>query len=140
MRWYMAGLVAVAVLSCAGPARSGQAAAQRPRLDLRAMPRVAFSPVEVFLVGELRGGQDNEEFYCPALVWDWGDGSRSTRESDCSPYQDGMHLERFFSARHAFRDPGSYNVRLFLVRAGRTLTVAAVPIAVYGHVGDSSGN
>ena len=139
MRWYLAGLLAVAAFSYAGPARAGDAPAQdKPHLDLRASPRVAFSPVEVFLVGELKGGQDSEEFYCPGLVWDWGDGSRSAHESDCSPYQDGTHLERFFSARHAFRAPGAYAVRLFLIRAGRTVTTASVPITVYGHLGSES--
>lgn len=126
----------MAASSYSGPAGAGAVSEQKPRLDLRATPRVAFSPVEVFLVGELKGGQDsNEEFYCPGLVWDWGDGSRSAHESDCSPYQDGTRLERFFSARHAYRAPGAYAARLFLIRAGRTLTMAMVPIRVYGHFG-----
>jgi hypothetical protein len=135
MRWHFAGLLAVAALSYTGAA---SAAEQKPHLDLRATPRVAFSPVEVFAVGELKGGQDTEEFYCPGLVWDWGDGTRSAQESDCSPYQDGIHLERFFSARHAFRVPGTYAVRLFLVRAGRTIGMAMVPVMVYGHNADGS--
>ncbi len=137
MRWYLAGLLAVAAFSYSGTARAGE---QKPHLDLRATPRVAFSPVEVFAVGELKGGHDTEEFYCPGLVWDWGDGSRSAHESDCSPYKDGAHLERFFSARHAFRVPGTYAVRLFLVRAGRTLTTASVPIMVYGQPESGSGS
>jgi hypothetical protein len=136
MRWHLAGVLAVAAFSCSGPASAGDASAvHKPRLNLRATPRVAFLPVEVFLVGELKGGQDVEEFYCPGLVWDWGDGSRSAHESDCSPYQDGTQLERFFSARHAFHAPGMYSVRLFLIRAGRTLTVASVPVRVYGQFG-----
>ncbi len=137
MRWYLAGILAVAAFSYTGPARAADAPAQdKPHLDLRASPRVSFSPVEVFAVGELKGGHDTEEFYCPGLVWDWGDGTRSAQESDCSPYQDGAHLERFFSARHAFRVPGTYAVRLFLVRAGKTIGMAMVPVMVYGHNGD----
>jgi hypothetical protein len=134
MRRYLAGLLVLAALSYPGLARAGDVPADpKPHLDLRATPRVAFSPVEVFLVGELKGGPNSEEFYCPGLVWDWGDGSRSAKEADCSPYQDGAQLERFFSARHAFRAPGSYSVRLSLIRAGRTITMATVPIMVYGH-------
>ncbi len=136
MRWYLAGLLAVAAFSYPGPARAeDDSAPRRPHLNLRASPRVAFSPAEVFAVGELKGGHDSEEFYCPGLVWDWGDGTRSAHESDCSPYEDGTHLDRFFTARHAFRAPGAYAVRLFLVRAGRTLTMATVPVTVYGHFG-----
>lgn len=138
MRRNLAGLVAVTVLSCAGLADAGDASPRKPHLDLRATPRVAFSPVEVLIIGELKGGQDMEEFYCPGLVWDWGDGSRSARESDCSPYQDGTQLDRLFTERHAFRAPGTYSVRLFLVRAGRTVTMASVPVTVYGHLASAS--
>jgi hypothetical protein len=136
MRWYIAGLVTATAFLCSGAAKAGSpAATDKPHLALRATPRVSFSPVEIFAVGELKGGGDAEEFYCPGQVWDWGDGTRSARESDCSPYKDGTSLERFFSARHAFRTPGTYAVRLFLVRAGKTITMATVPVMVYGHFG-----
>jgi hypothetical protein len=139
MRWYLAGLAAVAVLSHAGLAAAGDATRpKRPRLDLRASPRVAFSPVEVLIIAELKGGQDIEEYYCPGLVWDWGDGSRSAHEADCSPFEDGAELDRFFTARHAFRAPGAYSVRLTLLRAGRTVTMASVPVTVYGHSASAS--
>jgi len=137
MRKSLAGLLAVAAVFYSGPARAGDGE-RRPHLALRATPHVAFSPVEIFAIGELKGGHDSEEFYCPGLVWDWGDGSRSAHESDCSPYQDGVRLDRFFSARHAFRAPGTYAVRLFLIRAGKTLTMATVPIMVFGHFGGGS--
>ena len=133
MRWYLAGLAAMAIASSVGLAAAGEGARpKRPRLDLRASPRVAFSPVEILIIAQLKGGQDIEEFYCPGLVWDWGDGSRSAHEADCSPFQDGSELDRFFTARHAFRAPGAYSVRLTLLRAGRTVTMASVPVTVYG--------
>jgi hypothetical protein len=138
MRRYLAGLVAVAVLSSSGLAAAG-ARPKKPRLDLRASPRVAFSPVEVLVIAELKGGQDIEEFYCPGLVWDWGDGSRSAHEADCSPFEEGAELDRFFTARHAFLAPGAYSVRLTLLRGGRTVTMASVPVTVYGHSASASG-
>ncbi len=140
MRWYLGGWAAVAILSFAGLAAAGESARpKKPRLDLRASPRVAFSPVEILIIGELKGGQDVEDFYCPGLEWDWGDGSRSAHESDCSPFEAGTKLDRFFTARHAFRAPGAYGVRLTLRRAGRTVAVASVPVTVYGHSADLSG-
>jgi hypothetical protein len=140
MRWYPGGWAAVAVLCFAGLAAAGDGIRpKRPRLDLRASPRVALSPVEILIIGELRGGQDVEDFYCPGLEWDWGDGSRSAHESDCSPFEAGTKLDRFFTARHAFRAPGAYGVRLTLRRAGRTVAVASVPVTVYGHSADLSG-
>jgi hypothetical protein len=140
MRWYLAGLVAAAALSWAGLALAGDGARpKRPHLALRASPRVAFSPVEVFAVAELKGGHDVEELYCPGLVWDWGDGSRSAHESDCAPFEADTVLDRFFTARHQFRAPGTYSVRLTLVRADRTIAVATVPVSVYGHSASNAG-
>jgi hypothetical protein len=134
--------VALAVLFFlfAGLAGAGDALRpKRPSLGLRAFPRVAFSPVEVVAVAELKGGQDVEEFYCPGLEWDWGDGSRSAHEADCAPFEAGMKLARFFSARHAFRAPGAYRVQLRLRRADRTVAVATVPVTVRGHSARPSG-
>jgi hypothetical protein len=139
MRWYLGGWAAVAVLSCAGLVAAGEGGRpKRPRLDLRASPRVAFSPVEILVIADLKGGQDIEDFYCPGLEWDWGDGSRSAHESDCSPFEAGTTLDRFFTARHTFRAPGAYGVRLTLRRAGRTVAVASVPVTVYGQSADLS--
>jgi hypothetical protein len=140
MQRYLGSWAVVAVLSLAGLAVADEGGRpKKPRLDLRASPRVAFSPREILVVAELKGGQDIEEFYCPGLEWDWGDGSRSAHEADCSPFDAGPPLDRFFSARHEFRTPGAYGVRLTLRRAGRTVAVASVPVLVYGHSADLSG-
>jgi hypothetical protein len=139
MRWRLAGGTAVAVLAFAGLTLAGDGGkTKRPQLDLRASPRVAFSPVEILLTGQLRGGAELEEFYCPGLEWDWGDGTRSAYESDCAPFDSGAALERFFSARHAYRSPGAYNVRLTLRRANRTVAVASVAVNVQGHTASAS--
>jgi hypothetical protein len=126
--------IATAFLSVvlAAPGFAGSGAA-KPRLDARAHPRVAFSPVNVFVTAELKGGDDIEEFHCPGLVWDWGDGSRSARESDCEPYAEGMELQRRFSASHVYRAPGAYTVRVTMRRADRTLAAANVQVLVHGH-------
>ncbi len=113
-------------------AAGGKAETGKPHLDLRASPRMAFPPVNVFLVAELKGGTAVEEFYCPGLEWDWGDGTRSSEESDCPPYHDGVELERFFSAHHAYGAPGTYKVKLRMRRATHTVAEASVPIYVQG--------
>jgi len=139
MRWHFGSWAAVAVLSCAGVAAAGDGGKpKKPQLDLRASPRVAFSPVEILITGQLKGGAELEEFYCPGLEWDWGDGTRSAHESDCAPYESGAALERFFSARHAYGSPGAYNVRLTLRRANRTVAVASVAVNVHGHTASAS--
>ena len=125
-------VLALGLLGFPGLARLGEAGkVKKPHLDLRASPRMAFPPVSVLLMAELVGGEEQEDYYCPGLEWDWGDGSRSANEGDCEPFAPGATLERRFSARHAYRAAGNYNVRLTLRRASRTVAVATVPVLVH---------
>jgi len=108
---------------------------RKPRLDLRAMPRMALPPVEVFVVAELVGGQELEEYYCPGLEWDWDDGARSAHEADCAPFEPGIDLERRFTAHHVYRAPGEYNIRLTMRRASRSVSVATAQVLVHSGAG-----
>ena len=110
---------------------------KKPRLDLRATPRMAFSPVNVFLTAELTGGDDVEEYYCPELEWEWDDGGKSTQESDCAPFEAGKtKIERRFTVDHEFRRAGVYNVKVTMRRAGRSLATASVRVTVRPGLGD----
>jgi hypothetical protein len=125
----LAGLLAVVTpvtLDASGVER------ERPSLDLRASPRVAYPPVRVMVVAELKGGADAEEFYCPAVKWEWGDGSTSGVESDCDPFEPGTTLERRFTGRHAYREPGEFDVRVTLQRAGRDIASATIQLSIVG--------
>ena len=104
----------------------------KPRVDVRATPRIAFSPAGVLVVAQLSGGDELEEFYCPGLEWDWGDGERSSQEADCAPFEPGMSLERRFSARHVYRQAGEFDVRVTLRRADRSLARGTVRVTVHG--------
>ena len=138
MRTRMAGLVLASSVfpSLALPAAAGdQGRARKPRLELRATPRMAFSPVMVLATAELRGGDDAEEFYCPALEWEWDDGGKSSHESDCPPFAAGAAMERRFTAEHAYRTPGVYNVTVRLKRSDRSIAVATTTVHVRGGLG-----
>jgi hypothetical protein len=111
---------------------------QKPRLDVRATPRVAFSPAYVLLTAELVGGDEVEDFYCPALEWDWGDGGKSVRESDCPPFEPGSELVRSFSAEHGYRRAGDYRITVTLRRASKSLAVASARVSVRPGLGDFS--
>jgi hypothetical protein len=89
----------------------------------------------VLVTGQLVGGDDLEEFYCPALEWEWGDGGRSAQEGDCPPFDSDTKMARRFSARHAYREAGAYEIRLTLRRANRAVTAGSITI----HVGDQDG-
>jgi hypothetical protein len=119
------------VLAAAAPGVGGEGdKPSRPRLDLRATPPTAFSPARVQAIGRLVGGEDIDEFYCPAVEWNWGDGAVSARESDCPPFDGETKMARAFSADHHYRQPGDYSVRLTLRRAGRPVAVAAASISI----------
>lgn len=116
-------------------ARDQGGRARKPRLEVRATPRMAFSPVMVLATAELRGGDVAEEFYCPALEWDWDDGGKSGQESDCPPFQPGMEMDRRFTAEHAYRRAGVYQVTVKLKRADRSVAVASTTVHVRGGLG-----
>ena len=51
---------------------------------------LGISPARVVASADLNGGaNDFEEFYCPAIEWDWGDDTKSTTSADCDPYEAG---------------------------------------------------
>jgi hypothetical protein len=111
---------------------------KKPRLDLRASPRMAFSPVNVLLTAELHGGDDAEEFHCPEVEWDWDDGGKSVHQEDCAPLETGAPLERRFTANHAYRQAGTYNVKVTMRRADHSLAVASATVTVRPGLGDMS--
>jgi hypothetical protein len=129
----LAPVVAVALAALAPPALAGDLPAtdgSQPRLDLAATPRMGVSPTTVSATAKLVGGDQLEDFHCPEVEWDWSDGARSTRLSDCDPYEPGAGIVRVFSASHRFRQPGRYVVTVSLRRAGRVLAAATVTVNV----------
>lgn len=119
----------LAVLACPlGASDLGDA----PRLEVRATPRIANRPAWVMVTAVLEGGDELEEYYCPGVEFDWGDGSLSARESDCDPWHDGATLQRRFTGRHVFRWAGVHTIRVRLVRAGRTVATASARVRVQG--------
>jgi hypothetical protein len=110
---------------------------RKPRLDLRAAPRMAFSPANVLVTAELTGGDDvNDDYYCPEIEWNWDDGARSVREADCAPLETGATIERRYTANHAFRTPGSYNVKMTMRKGNRAIAMATATVTVHPGAGD----
>jgi len=126
-------VVPFVLLALAAPGQANETKSKKPRLDLRATPRMATtSPSQVLVVAQLVGGDEVEDFYCPGLEWNWGDGTRSAYESDCPPFEPGTELVRRFSATHAYREPGDYQVRITLRRADRSVAAASASVSVRG--------
>jgi len=128
-RWFATlSLMALALPSLAGDLTPQER--PRPRLGIAAMPRVAISPTNVAFTARLVGGAELEDFHCPEVEWNWSDGTRSVRLSDCDPYEPGADIVRVFSATHRYRDAGQYAVTISLRRASRVVAAATVTIEV----------
>jgi hypothetical protein len=132
-RW----LTFVVAVTIAAPLLADGPKVRKPRLDLRASPRMGFSPVHVLLTAELTGGDDVEEFHCPEVEWDWDDGGKSVQESDCMPFEAGTtHIQRRFTAEHDYRRAGVYRVKATMRKTSRTLAAASVTVTVRAGLGD----
>lgn len=119
------------------PQQPGHIKPRRPSLNLRATPRMAFSPVNVFFTAELIGGDDVEQYYCPEVEWDWGDGGKSVQESDCAPYEPGVSkIERRFSADHLYRRAFVYTIAVTLRRTRHSIAKADIKITVRPGIAD----
>ena|SRR5689334_12383865 len=105
--------------------------ARRPKLTLKAQPVIAMSPARVVLTAELVGGpNDYEEYYCPTVEWDWGDGTQSESTNDCAPYEAGKsEIKRRFTVEHVFR-AGMFRVSFKLKRREKAVAFATVNIQV----------
>lgn len=107
---------------------------KRPKITLKASPLIAMAPARVVLTAELVGGDnDFEDFYCPAVEWEWGDGTKSEAASDCAPYEPGKsEIKRRFTVEHVFRigRPNGYRVTVHLKRRDKAVGTATVNIQV----------
>jgi PKD repeat protein len=125
-------------LAVPGGAAADAPKPKKPKLELRASPRTAFSPVSVLFTAELTGGEDIEEYYCPEIEWNWGDGGKSIHESDCAPFESGTQIERRFTATHGYPQAGQYNVKVTFKRSGHTLLSQSVRVTVRAGLGDQT--
>jgi hypothetical protein len=134
-------LAVLAVLSgLASASFAADAKPKKPVIEMRVSPRMAFSPVTILVVAELKGGDDIEEYYCPEIEWDWDDGGKSVHEADCSPYEEGVtRIDRRFSMEHNYSRAGIYNVKASFKRAGKTVLAGTIRVTVRAGVGDPTG-
>jgi hypothetical protein len=104
---------------------------KRPKITLKAQPVISMAPSRVVLTAELVGGaNDFEDFYCAAVEWEWGDGTKSESSTDCAPYESGKsEIKRRFTVEHVFR-MGAYRVMFHLKRQNKAVGNATVSIQV----------
>lgn len=110
---------------------------KKPSLSLKATPSVSFAPARIVLVAEVKGGSDDtEEFYCPTVEWEWGDGTTSTAEADCAPYESGKsQIKRRYTVEHHFKNPGGFRIALRLKKGTKVAAMANALVQVRAGLG-----
>ena len=105
---------------------------RKPSLSLKVTPPIAFSPARVRTVVEVRGGADDyQDYYCPTVEWDWGDGTISENTQDCDPYEPGKStIRRRYSAEHTYRMAGTFKVFFRLKRKNKTMGAASASVQI----------
>ena len=104
---------------------------RRPTLVLTLDPTVGIAPTRIVLRADLVGGaNDYQDFYCPSIEWNWGDGTKSESTFDCRPYQPGVsEIVRHFTVQHVFRE-GRYRVTFRLKRDDKELASARANVLI----------
>lgn len=113
--------------------------ARRPKVKLKARPDAGISPVRIVLTAELEGGSDDfEEYYCPTVVWEWGDGSASEMSSDCGPYTPGeSQIKRRYTIEHTYKRSGRIRVYFAMRHRDKEAVAVGVNIIVQPGPGDN---
>lgn len=104
----------------------------KPVLSLRATPMMAFAPARISLSAQLKGvNQTDEDFYCPTIQWNWGDGTISESSSDCEPFQPNKsEIQHFFTVQHIYKLGGEYTVTLYLKKADKVVALASASLNI----------
>jgi hypothetical protein len=128
-----AALVCGAVVLTLG---AGKPAADRPRIVISANPALAFAPVRVVLMAELKGGSD-ESLYCPSIEWSWGDDTRTASSEDCEPYVAGKtEIKRRWVVDHVFRSAGEWRIQFRLKQKDRVIAQGSTTLTLRGGARD----
>jgi len=147
MRYPRRAVTALFVVLAVAIGSRGVSSAQRggddrkPSLSLKATPPVGFSPLRVRLVVDVKNGaNDYQDYYCPGVQWDWGDGTVSENSEDCDPYEAGKSaIRRRYSVEHVFRQAGTYQVFFRLKQHDRVIAAISANVEVRPGVRDDLG-
>ena len=113
-------------------------AEKKPKISVKANPTMGMSPVRVVVTADITGGaNDDADFYCAAVEWEWGDDTRSTNNADCDPYEAGKsEIKRRFTADHTYRTSGEYRVMFRLKKKDKVIGAGNASVKVRGGLGD----
>jgi hypothetical protein len=101
------------------------ASPQKAQVQLSLSPPLAVAQIDGIELNALLVIKNaDERLWCPQIQWEWSDGSISTEEGDCEPFEETTPAQRSrIVARKSRRIYGSGIVRLVvrLIKGGRVL-------------------
>jgi hypothetical protein len=113
----------------------------KPTVTVKVTPIVAFSPAQLVLTADLKGGADDyQEFYCASVEWDWCDDTKSESNTDCEPYEAGKsQIKRHFTIDHTYNVAGDYRVEFRLKQKSKVVGRGSTDVKVRPGVRDGGG-
>jgi hypothetical protein len=141
MRLHLAIAFALAMLvigSSVPAAQSGEKEQKkepkRPSLSLKATPGTGMVPARISATAEFKGGDDDfQDYYCPTIEWNWGDGTVSEASNDCEPYEAGVsQIRRRYTQSHTYKRAGSFRIVFRLKHRDRVLTSQTTLVRLLG--------
>lgn len=108
--------------------------AKRPSLSLKATPGTGMVPIRVSATAEFKGGDDDfQDYYCPAIEWNWGDGTVSEASNDCEPYESGVStIRRRYMGSHTYKRAGAFRIVFRLKHRDKVLTSQTTMVRLLG--------
>ena len=123
-------LAAVALVLIAVGGRG--AAAEKPRLTLKASPTNGTPSTLFVFQARLTGGEDGEGLYCLTTEWIWEEQlDSSLNEAECPPYKAGeTTIERTFTEEQSFRSLGPHVVKVVLHKGDKEIASASITVTI----------
>ena len=80
-----------------------------------------------------------EDYYCPKVVFEWEDGTRSVEESDCVPFDQAAPEDhkRSWTRSRKFQGAGTFSIQAHLCRGERRIKSLKTTVTVAGWEGHS---
>ena len=130
---WAAALLTAAALSSSVSAEAKKEA-KRPALSLKASPGTGMVPIRVSATAEFKGGDDDfQEYYCPTIEWNWGDGTISEASADCQPYESGVsQIRRRYTVSHTYKRAGAFRISFRLKVKDRVIASQTTQVRLLG--------
>jgi hypothetical protein len=113
----------------------------KPSIEVKSSPAMGFAPFRTVLTVDVKGGPDDyEQYYCPSIEWDLGDGTVAEQKADCDPYEAGKsQIKRRYVREQMFNSPGEFHVLFRLKQNSKVVGTGQTTVRVRPGIRDDGG-